>query len=115
MIDRNAITVRARELRRKMTLPEGLLWQILRTRPNGFKFRRQCPIGWYVVDFYCPAARLVIEVDGESHSMGDHPDRDASRDQWLRDRGLRVIRFTAVDVMKDLHSVITAILHDCRR
>ena len=114
IIDRNATTVRARQLRRKMTLPEGLLWQLLRTRPHGFKFRRQHPIGWYVVDFYCPAAKLMIEVDGQSHSMGDRPERDCARDQWLRKQGLRVIRFAAADVMKDLESVVTAILRACR-
>ena len=114
MIDRNAITVRARELRRKMTLPEGLLWQILRTRPNGLKFRRQHPMDCYVVDFYCPAAKLVIEVDGQSHSMGDRPERDQLKDGWLREQGLRVVRFAAADVMKDLDSVVAAILHACR-
>ena len=113
-IDRNATIVRARELRRKLTLPEGLLWRVLRTRPRGFKFRRQHPIGWYIVDFYCPAAKLVIEVDGEGHSMGDAPRHDEIRDDWQRKQGLRVIRFAAADMMSDLDSVVTAILFACR-
>jgi very-short-patch-repair endonuclease len=71
-------------------------------------------MGWYVVDFYCPAAKLVIEVDGQSHSMGDRPERDYARDQWLRKQGLRVIRFAAADIMKDLESVVTTILQACR-
>ena len=114
-VDRNAVLMRAREQRRRPSLPEGLLWQALRTRPDGFKFRRQHPFGWYVADFYCPAANLVIEIDGGSHSMGDRPLRDTRRDAWLRQRGLRVVRFNAADVMNDVGSVVTAILLACRR
>ena len=60
----NKTIVRARELRRSMSLPEGLLWQELRKRPAGFKFRRQHPFGPYVLDFFCASMRLAIEVDG---------------------------------------------------
>jgi very-short-patch-repair endonuclease len=98
-----------------MTLPEGMLWQVLRQRPDGFKFRYQHPIGRCIVDFYCAAVRLVIEVDGESHTMGDNPQRDSRRDQWLRGQGLHVLRFNATDVIRDLQSVVTAILLACRR
>jgi len=110
LFDRNATVLRAREQRRSPTLPEALLWQALRTRPKGLKFRRQHPLGPYVADFYCAGARLVIEVDGESHSMGDRPAHDARRDEWLRNGGLQVVRFAASDVMRDLQSVVTAIL-----
>ncbi len=96
-----------------MTLPEGLLWQILRKRPSGFKFRRQHPLPPYVLDYYCPAAKLVIEVDGSAHNMGDRPLHDARRDAWLREQGLRVIRFDAADVMNDMNSVLLAILRSC--
>jgi very-short-patch-repair endonuclease len=109
-LDRNQTVMRARELRRKPTLPEGLLWQALRPRPNGIKFRRQHPIGWYIADFYCAAASLVIEVDGESHIMGDRPDRDIRRDQWLQAQGLHVVRFNAADVMNDLDAVVWSII-----
>lgn len=115
VIDRNAVVMRARELRRSPTLPEGLLWQALRKRPQGLKFRRQHPLGPNVVDFYCPASRMVVEVDGESHNLGDRPLQDARRDGWLREQGLRVIRFNAGDVMKDLESALTAILLEARR
>jgi very-short-patch-repair endonuclease len=115
VIDRNAVVLKARELRRKPTLPEGLLWQALKSRPNGLKFRRQHPIGWYIVDFFCSAARLVVEVDGASHSMGNRPEHDERRDAWLRAQGFHVIRFAATDVMKDLGSVVTAITLACRR
>ena len=97
-----------------MTLPEGLLWQVLRGRPEGLKFRRQHPIGRCIVDFYCPAAKLVVEIDGESHSMGDRPQRDLDRDAWLRMQGLQVLRFAAADVMRDLNSVVTAVTFACR-
>jgi len=87
----------------------------LKKRPEGLKFRRQHPLGPYVADFYCPAAKLVIEIDGEAHNMGDNPQRDRRRDAWLRDLGLRVLRFEARELMKDLESVVTAILFACRR
>ena len=113
--EKNEAVLRARSLRREMTLPEGMLWQALRQRPNGLKFRRQHPIGRCIVDFYCPAAQLVVEVDGESHSAADRAERDERRDAWLRGQGLRVVRFAAPDVVRDVHSVVTAILHTSRR
>jgi very-short-patch-repair endonuclease len=67
---RDTTTRNARNLRRKMTLPEVILWQWLRQRPDGLKFRRQHPTGPYVLDFFCSDARLAIEVDGEAHSRG---------------------------------------------
>ena len=113
--DRNAAVLRARQLRRSLSPPEAYLWQILRTRPGGLKFRRQHPLDRCTADFYCAAAKLVIEVDGVRHDMGDIPARDLRRDAWLRGQGLRVLRFNADDAMKDLESVITAILVACGR
>ena len=113
--DRNEAVLRARALRRNMTLPEGLLWQALRTRPDGFKFRNQHPIGPFIVDFYCAAMKLVIEVDGQVHMMADRPERDEKRDAWLVEQGLRVLRFGAVDVMRDRQAVIAAIVAACRQ
>lgn len=107
---RNAAVLRARQLRREPTPPEYRLWQVLRTRPEGLKFRRQHPFERCTVDFFCPAARLVVEVDGDSHSMGDAPERDARRDAWLRQQGLRVLRFDARDVMNDLEAVVRSIV-----
>ena len=102
-------------MRRNLTLPEGLLWQVLRRRPDGIKFRLQHPIKPYIVDFYCPAARLVIEIDGMSHDMGNRPARDARRDAWLQEKGLMTVRFSAGDVMRDLDSVVVAILNFVRQ
>jgi very-short-patch-repair endonuclease len=92
-----------------------MLWQVLRQRPGGLKFRVQHPIGRCIVDFYCAASKLVIEIDGEAHSMGDRLLRDIRRDAWLKSRGLRVIRFAAADVINDVESVVTAITLACRR
>ena len=98
-----------------MSLPEAYLWQALRGRPDGLKFRRQHPFERYTADFYCAAAKIVVEIDGLSHGMGDNPQRDHRRDAWLRQQGLQVLRFNADDVIKDVESVITAILLAARR
>jgi very-short-patch-repair endonuclease len=112
---RNAAVLRARELRREMSLPEGLLWQVLRERPAELKFRRQHPFLRCTADFYCPSARLVVEVDGDQHSRGSTPQEDAERDAWLQERGLSVLRFDAADVLKDVESVVMAIVLAARR
>ena len=112
---RNTAVLRARALRREMSLPEGLLWQVLRTRPEGLKFRHQHPFDRCTADFYCAAAKLVIEVDGDSHSMGSRPEEDRHRDAWLRSMGVEVLRFDAADVFGDVGSVVTAILVEARR
>jgi very-short-patch-repair endonuclease len=107
------MVLRARALRRDMSLPEGLLWRELRQRPGGFKFRRQHPIGNLVVDFYCPSARLVVEVDGLAHDMGAQPKRDPARDAWLNAQGFRVLRITAPDVLRDVGPVVALLVLAC--
>ena len=104
---------KARTLRREMSQPEARLWQLLRTRPGGLKFRRQHPIGPYVLDFYCPTAKLAIEVDGDVHGMGDTPERDERRDRWLQDRGLHVLRIPAEHLFGDIEPVIRLIISRC--
>lgn len=101
---------RAAKLRRKMTLPEVMLWQELRQRPAGLKFRRQHPAGRYILDFYCALAWLAVEVDGIAHAMGDNPQRDAQRDEWLAAEGVSVIRFAAPDVLRDVKRVVEQIV-----
>jgi very-short-patch-repair endonuclease len=83
-----------------MSLPEVLLWRELRRRSGGIKFRRQHPIGRYVVDFYCAEAKLGIEVDGIAHEMGDRPVRDEQRDAFIAQQGVVILRIPASDVMK---------------
>jgi len=96
-----------------MSLPEGLLWQELRRRPGGFKFRRQHPILGFIADFYCPAAKLVIEVDGEAHDKGDRPRRDAERDRRVAELGLRTMRIPAAAVLVDPAEAITRAVNAC--
>ena len=104
---------RARGLRRAMTLPEVLLWQALRTRPGGFKFRRQHPIGGYVTDFACLSARLLIEVDGEVHSDHEVATVDRLRQSDLEATGFHVLRIAARDVLDDLEAVTVMIVTQC--
>ena len=97
---------RARRLRRAMSLPEVLLWQALRSRPGGLKFRRQHASGPYILDFLCSDARLAIEIDGEDHSRGDRAERDASRDAYFLRGGIYTMRVPAGDVLKDIDGVV---------
>jgi very-short-patch-repair endonuclease len=104
---------KARKLRREMSLPEGLLWRELRARPGGLKFRRQHPSGAYVLDFFCNDPRLAIEIDGESHGMGDRPARDAARDAWFAKAGIATLRIPAREVLADLGAVVQGIVAAC--
>ncbi|MGH2606487.1 MAG: endonuclease domain-containing protein [Anaerolineales bacterium] len=103
----------ARRLRRDPTVGETRLWSWLRDRRlAGFKFRRQHPIGRYVVDFYCPQARLVVEIDGDGHSP--HSAEETGRTRYLVRRKCRVVRFTNLDVELDLWEVLDFIERACR-
>ncbi len=91
---------RAHALRRKMTLPEVLLWQELRGgKLNGLQSRRQHPIGPYILDFFCPAARLAVEVDGRAHDEAEQVTHDQRRHEWLAGEGITVMRIAAVDIL----------------
>ncbi|ALJ11552.1 endonuclease domain-containing protein [Sphingopyxis macrogoltabida] len=103
----------ARRLRRNMSLPEVLLWQILRKQPGHIKFRRQHPIGRYILDFYVLELKLGIEIDGEAHGMDDRPERDEARDRWLASQGIRVLRIAATDVLADPAAVADSIVRLC--
>ncbi len=106
---------RARELRKKMTPPERRLWNVLRRRPEDFKFRRQHPFGTYTLDFFCCEAALCVEIDGLAHELGSNPRRDLRRDQWLSAQGIRTLRIAALDVRDNLEGVIEYILESCRQ
>ena len=100
----------AKRLRRNMTRAETLLWRYLKAHHiDGLGFRRQAPIGPYIADFCCYAARLVIEVDGVSHDWAERQQRDATRDRWFVKQGYRVLRFTNDDVLRHLEGVVTMI------
>ena len=87
---------RAKDLRRGMTQPERMLWTMLRRNQLGLHFRRQHPLGPYILDFYCAAAKLCVEVDGPVHEGRES--RDAYRTRRLAEDGVRVIRFTVDDL-----------------
>lgn len=97
----------ARELRGAMSLPEVLLWRAIRTRKvNGLRFRRQHPLGPYVLDFFCPEFRLCLEVDGAGHSFGERPQHDERRDAWLAAQGIRTLRLSAELVLHDVDDAV---------
>jgi very-short-patch-repair endonuclease len=85
-----------------------LLWATLRERPGGFKFRRQHVVATYIVDFYCVAARLVIELDGSIHDQQAESDYD--RQENLEALGLKVLRFKNEELITDLPAVLTTII-----
>ena len=105
---------KARGLRREMTLPEVILWQALRKRPGGLKFRRQHPCGPFILDFFCSDARLAIEVDGEAHSRGTRPNRDDARDRRLAKVRIATLRLPAGGVLQDLDEAVQGIVETCR-
>ena len=98
-----------------MTSPELCLWNALKRRPEGFKFRRQHDLDPYVLDFFCHEAALAIEVDGISHELGNNPERDERRDAWCADRGIHTLRIAAIDVRDNLEEVVLHIIEHCRR
>ena len=93
----------ARMLRRNMTDVERILWSKIRNKQLGVKFRRQQPLGKYIVDFICFEERLIIEVDGGQHSENT---QDTIRDKWLKTNGFQVLRFWNNDVLKNLNGVL---------
>ena len=107
-------TERARRLRKDSTPSERRLWSHLRgKRFHGFKFRRQQPIDRFIVDFYCSATRLVVELDGDSH-VGREAE-DALRKSCLENQGLTVLRFADAEIFENLGSVLEAICNHCMK
>jgi len=110
--DKPSLVQRAKELRRNMTPEEQILWEQLRTNQvGGFHFRRQHVIGGYIVDFYCHRARLVVEVDGGVHTK--QVIYDEERDSSLRQRMLRIMRFSNTEIQQDISSVLEMIAAAC--
>src|SRR5512143_3201675 len=99
------IHARAREMRHPQTPAEAMLWRVLRNRQTGFKFRRQHPIYRFIIDFYCAQAKLLIEVDGESHVEPEQVDYDNARTEYLESLGYKLIRFTNDDVRYNIQAV----------
>lgn len=100
----------AKKLRANTTPHERLLWRALKDLPmDGSHFRRQAPIGAYIVDFFCPAKRLIIELDGGHHNEDDVAARDLARQRWLEKESYRVIRFWNSEITADLTAVLERI------
>ncbi len=91
----------AKDLRRRATDTEGMLWSLLRRKNlDGFRFRRQQPIGPYIADFFCSAAKLIVELDGGQHGEPDNLEYDAARTAFLNGLGYRVLRITNYDLLQ---------------
>ncbi len=98
----------ARQLRKNLTDAEKILWKGLRSKQiNNYKFRRQSPIGKYIVDFVCFEKKLIIELDGGQHS--EQVNYDQERSQWLESQGFQVLRFWNNDVLKNTNSILEQI------
>jgi len=103
----------ARRLRGEMTDAERLLWsRVRRKQLKGFQFYRQKIIGNYIVDFWCPAAKIVVEVDGSQHYTEEGIRKDRIRDEYLQKLGYRVLRFPATEVCNNIDGVVQYI-YDC--
>ncbi|HEV2514117.1 MAG TPA: endonuclease domain-containing protein [Devosia sp.] len=103
------LRLRAKSMRTNATEAEAVLWKLLRDRRfAGFKFRRQLPIGRFIVDFVCPSAMLIVELDGSQHAEDK---RDLIRDTWLTSRGYQVLRVWNSDLFTNRTSVLDAIWH----
>ena len=108
-------TAFARRLRSTLTPPEARMWVRLRVRDNdGITFRRQHPIGSYVLDFYCAQAKLAIEVDGSIHTIDAQIRKDEVRDAWLLSQGIETIRIPAIEIMRDPDEIALGVLLLCQ-
>ena len=106
----------ARELRQNSTDAEIALWSCLRMKQlNGFQFYRQRIIGNYIVDFYCPAVKLIIEVDGSQHQAEEMIMTDRKRDDYLQQQGMKVLRFNDDDVLTNIEGVVEVILDNMKK
>ena len=106
----NPLLKYARILRKNLTREERILWHNLRSRNFlGYKFRRQEPIGRYIVDFLCYEKKLIIELDGGQHAQDDGIKEDTKRDEYLRNNRFRILRFWNNEVMNNLNGVLMKI------
>nr|WP_168047398.1 endonuclease domain-containing protein [Brevundimonas alba] len=96
-------------MRRHMTPPEARLWGCLKGGALGFKFRRQHSIGTYILDFYCAASRLAVEVDGARHGTPEQMAYDQRRTAWLEARGIAILRYPALSIRDNLDGVLAGI------
>ena len=112
LFNKACITEKRQALRNNMPEPEHRLWLYLRGRKiRGYKFRRQVSIENYIVDFYCPQLKLAVEIDGDSHCDVNARRRDAHRQKNIERHGIRVLRFTNIEIVESLEGVVAAIMN----
>ena len=101
---------KARYLRKNLTDSESVLWSRLRNKQlMGIQFYRQRPVGNYIVDFYAPKVKLVLEIDGFQHMRDDQLQKDRNRDNYLIDLGLKILRFNSNEVLKETDAIVGVI------
>jgi len=106
----------SRQLRENMTDAERRLWAKIRMKQlKGYQFYRQKPIGDYIVDFFCPRAKLVIEVDGSQHFSDEITEYDRIRNEYLSSLGLRVLRFTNINVLTHIEGIVESIIENIEK
>jgi very-short-patch-repair endonuclease len=113
--NRRELQTRRQTLRSQMPPAEVLLWQQIHGKQLlGYKFRRQYSVGRYVLDFYCPALRLGIELDGDSHFQEGAAQRDQERDSYISSFGIRLVRFLNTDVFENMEGLLEVLLREIR-
>lgn len=112
VFDTNQSKKRRQDLRKKSTFLEKIVWSKIRNRQiENCKFRRQYSIGRYIVDFYCPEKKLVIEIDGDSHFQDEAILYDIEREKYIRTLNIEIIRFTNKEVTDNIDGVLFKIAH----
>jgi very-short-patch-repair endonuclease len=109
-----AILQLARDYRHPLTPAEAKIWSRVRNLGLGLKIRRQHPIWRFIADFFCAEAKLVIEIDGDSHAESDQEEHDRARTEWLEEQGYKVVRITNEDVHKHLENALKEIYLVCK-
>ncbi len=114
IFNKKQFTSLRKTLRAEMTKGERVLWsRIKNSQLNGWKFRRQCGIGRFVVDFYCPQLKLVVEIDGSTHNEGEVFEKDRARQKFLESLGLTVKRYNGERVFYELDEVLDDLYRTC--
>ena len=112
--NRSSLKARRKELRKNQTDSERIIWQRLRNKQlNNLKFFRQYSFGIYILDFYCPAIRLVIELDGGQHMKEENKEYDQQRSSYLEANGIKVLRFWNNEVFENLEGVLMKVFEEC--
>ena len=113
--NRPELTEKRRSLRKNPTGSEAMLWQCLRRKQLGVKFRRQFSVDYYIMDFYCHELKLAIEADGYSHELPEARSKDAIRQKFLETRGIRVLRFKDEEILGNVEDVVKRIMVEIER